>query len=80
MCASGHQSNPPVPVVRLEKRRGKAVTVIAGLHTYGSARLDAIAKELKRTFATGGTVKNGVIEIQGDKAILIRNWLKGCDH
>lgn len=53
---------------------GKAVTVIAGLHTYGAKRLEAIAKELKTTFATGGTVKGGVIEIQGDKAGPIKDW------
>ena len=70
------KNNPrsPVPKIRLEKRAGKSVTVIAGLHTYGSKRLDAIAKELKSTLATGGTVKNGTIEIQGDKVVLIKNW------
>lgn len=66
----------PVPKVRLEKRMGKAVTVIAGLHTYGSDRLNAMAKELKTTLGTGGTVKNGVIEIQGDHIAMIRTWLK----
>ena len=55
---------------------GKAVTVIAGLHTYGSARLEAIAKELKSTLGVGGTVKNSVIEIQGDKMEIIKNWFK----
>lgn len=64
----------PVPKIRLEKRAGKSVTVIAGLHTYGSKRLDAIARELKSTFGTGGTVKNGTIEIQGDKLEAIKNW------
>ena len=70
------KNNPrsPVPKIRLEKRAGKAVTVISGLHTYGSKRLDAIARELKTTLGTGGTVKNGTIEIQGDKVELIKNW------
>jgi translation initiation factor 1 len=53
---------------------GKAVTVIAGLHTYGSARLNAIAKELKSSFGAGGTVKNGAIEIQGDRIAAIKDW------
>ena len=64
----------PIPKIRLEKRLGKAVTVIAGLHTYGAKRLDAIARELKSTLATGGTVKNGTIEIQGDKIEPIKKW------
>ena len=68
------QSGSPVAKIRLEKRMGKAVTVIAGLHTYGAKRLDAIARELKTTLGTGGTVKGGVIEIQGDKVEVIREW------
>jgi translation initiation factor 1 len=64
----------PIPKIRLEKRAGKAVTVIAGLHTYGSKRLETIAKELKTILGTGGTVKNGTIEIQGDKAAAIKAW------
>jgi translation initiation factor 1 len=69
-------NNPrsPVPKVRLEKRAGKAVTVISGLHTYGSKRLETIARELKATLGAGGTVKNGTIEIQGDKIASIKEW------
>jgi len=58
----------------MEKRCGKSVTVIAGLHTYGAKRLDNIARELKSLLGTGGTVKNGVIEIQGDKIEPIKAW------
>ena len=64
----------PTPKIRLEKRSGKAVTVILGLHTYGSGRLNVIAKELKTALGAGGTVKNGTIEIQGDKAAQIKTW------
>ena len=70
-------SASPVPVIRLEKRAGKVVTVISGLHTYGSKRLEAIAGELKSTLGSGGTVKNGTIEIQGDKVAPIKNWFTG---
>lgn len=70
------KNNPmsPVPKIRLEKRAGKSVTVIAGLHTYGAKRLDNIARELKSALATGGTVKNGTIEIQGDKVEPVKKW------
>lgn len=64
----------PVPKIRFEKRAGKVVTVISGIHTYGSTRLEAIAKELKKTLGAGGTVKNGAIEIQGDKGAAIKAW------
>lgn len=66
--------NTPKPKIYLEHRRGKQVTLISGLHTYGEARLNAIAKELKTSLGTGGTVKNGVIEIQGDKILQVKEW------
>ncbi|MFA5143598.1 MAG: translation initiation factor [Candidatus Omnitrophota bacterium] len=70
-------NNPrsPAPKIRLEKRAGKAVTVIAGLHTYGAKRLEDIARKLKSDLGVGGTVKDGAIEIQGDKVALIKNLL-----
>ena len=68
--------NSPLPKIRMEKRAGKAVTVIAGLHTYGSDRLNAMAQELKAKLGAGGTVKNGVIEIQGDKVAAVQDWFK----
>ena len=64
----------PKPQIRIEKRAGKVVTVIAGLHTYGTDRLEGLAKDLKRLFGTGGTVKDGVIEIQGDRVTAIKDW------
>lgn len=66
----------PKPKIHLEKRTGKYVTVIAGLHTYGSDRLNSIAKELKSLSGAGGTVKNGSIEIQGDKVKVVQLWLQ----
>ena len=69
-----HNPRSPIPKIRLEKRCGKAVTVIAGLHTYGTKRLEDIARELKSLLGTGGTVKNGIIEIQGDKIEAIKKW------
>ena len=66
----------PTAKVRLEKRAGSEVTVIAGLHTYGTSRLQDIARELKLKFGTGGSVKDGKIEIQGDRVLPIRTWFK----
>ncbi len=47
-------------------RKGAGVTVITGIPTHPEG-LKQIAKELKQKCGTGGTVKNGVIEIQGDQ-------------
>jgi translation initiation factor 1 len=46
-------------------RRGKGVTVIIGLPLPGPA-LEVLASELKRLCGTGGTVRSGVIELQGE--------------
>jgi translation initiation factor 1 len=56
-------------VVRVSRdrkgRRGKTVTVVAGLG--GSrAALDGVATTLKRLCGSGGTVSDGNVEIQGD--------------
>ena len=50
------------------------MTVISGLHTYGEQKLNALANEFKAKFGTGGTVKNGCIEIQGDKVGDMQSW------
>ncbi len=46
-------------------RRGKTVTTISGLALPDEALRD-LAAELKRRCGTGGSLKDGVIEIQGD--------------
>lgn len=46
-------------------RGGKTVTLVRGVPLQDAA-LAALAKELKAACGSGGTVKDGVIEIQGD--------------
>ncbi len=46
-------------------RKGKGVTLVTGL-PLAAAELNALGKQLKQQCGTGGTVKDGVIEIQGD--------------
>ena len=57
-----HAGRRLVRVAR-EKRRNSAVTVVHGL---APGELEAAGKELKRLCGTGGTAKNGVVELQGD--------------
>lgn len=52
--------------LRVEKRpKGKVVTVVSGLSPEGND-LESLAATLKAKCGTGGTVKEGVIELQGD--------------
>jgi len=46
-------------------RKGKGVTIITGV-PLNSDELSKLAKKIKQKLGTGGTVKSGVIEIQGD--------------
>jgi translation initiation factor 1 len=46
-------------------RRGRAVTTVSGVPV-GDAELKQLAGKLKKRCGVGGSVKDGVIEIQGD--------------
>ncbi|TKB28080.1 stress response translation initiation inhibitor YciH [Desulfopila sp. IMCC35006] len=46
-------------------RKGKGVTIISGV-PLDATGLQALAQDLKRKCGSGGTVKEGRIEIQGD--------------
>ena len=48
-------------------RGGKTVTVVKGFLGIGLPEKEQLAKAMQRVCGTGGTVKNGQIEIQGDK-------------
>lgn len=76
------QKQQPVPndgVVRISRqtkgRKGSGVTLVTGVGLAG-AELKKLAKELKQKCGTGGTVKDGVIEIQGDHRQTLLDSLK----
>lgn len=48
-------------------RGGKTVTVVTNFIGIGLPEKERLAKEMQKTCGTGGTVKDGRIEIQGDK-------------
>jgi len=56
-------------------RAGKGVTLVKGL-TLDPAALAQTAKQLKAACGCGGTVKDGVIEIQGDHVERVLDRLK----
>jgi len=60
------QGDGVVRVSRQTKgRKGSGVCLITGVPA-GEAELKKLAKQLKKKCGSGGAVKNGVIEIQGD--------------
>lgn len=70
-------------VVRVSRqtkgRGGKCVTLVKGLALDASA-LAALGKQLRTACGSGGTVKDGVIEVQGDHCHLIMETLTKLGH
>ena len=66
-------------IVRIQRqtsgRKGKGVCLIAGIDL-DDAALDKLAAELKKKCGCGGSVKDGIIEIQGDKRDLLKQLLE----
>ncbi|MEK7474125.1 MAG: translation initiation factor [Candidatus Coatesbacteria bacterium] len=59
----------------LYSRAGKKVTLVTGF-TRDRKLMDALASELKRALAVGGTWRQGVLELQGDERDRVRPLLK----
>jgi translation initiation factor 1 len=77
---------PPAPPPRLEpsqqtaritiekRQKGKLVTVISGLPEIGND-LGELLTQLKTACGSGGTLKEGKLEIQGDQAARVKQKL-----
>ena len=76
ICSCAARAAPPAGdgIVRVsldtKGRKGKGVTVIRGLPLAPDA-LDALARKLKAACGAGGTVKDGIVEVQGDHCTLL---------
>ncbi len=68
-------------IVRLDRkgRGGKSVTIIEGLHI-SAKESEKLLKQLKTKLGTGGTVKNGSLEIQGDHCDAVIAELTGIGY
>lgn len=70
-------------IVRIQRqtkgRKGKGVCLVTGLDI-DDAALKLVAAELKKVCGCGGAVKDGVIEIQGDKRDQIKAYLEKKGH
>lgn len=66
-------------VIRIRRevsgRKGKGVTTVAGVPLV-EKELRALAKKMKQQCGTGGAVKAGVIEIQGDHRATLKALLE----
>lgn len=70
-------------VVRVSRqskgRGGKTVTLVKGV-ALDAVALALLGKQLRAACGSGGTVKDGVIEVQGDHCDLVMATLAGLGH
>ncbi|WP_346797010.1 translation initiation factor Sui1 [Halomonas sp. Bachu 37] len=70
-------------IVRIRRetsgRKGKGVTTLSGI-ALPEAELKSLAKTLKKRCGTGGSVKDGVIEIQGDQRDILKQELSDLGY
>ncbi|WP_028022582.1 stress response translation initiation inhibitor YciH [Enterovibrio calviensis] len=70
-------------IVRIQRqtkgRKGKGVCLVTGLDM-SDTELKLVAADLKKVCGCGGSVKDGVVEIQGDKRDQIKAYLEKKGH
>lgn len=71
LCRGPVVPNDGVVRVLRARRRASTVSIVTGLQP---RELEDVAKSLKRHCGTGGTAKNGTVEIQGDHREKIVAW------
>ncbi len=80
VCGKTQRGAPKDGVIRVSRetkgRKGKGVTLVTGV-PLDAQELPLLAKRLKNLCGAGGTVKNGIIEIQGDHRDRIVAELQG---
>lgn len=83
-CVCRKSSSAPATdgVIRVSRetkgRNGKSVTVVRGL-ALDSGAMALLGKEIKSACGSGGTVKDGAIEVQGDHVERVIAFLKARD-
>jgi len=71
ICKELSKTKQKIKIERVKRRFGKIVTIVSGIED----DTKEIAKKLKEELACGGTVKNKIIELQGEHARKVREKL-----
>jgi len=74
VCQEIGKEEQKIRVEQVKRKYGKVITLVSG---FKDIDMKTILKELKQVLACGGTIKNGIIELQGDhkgkvKPVLIK--------
>lgn len=72
-CEALTREGEAITVSKIAKRYGKLVTVVSGISEQELAK--KVLRELKSSLACGGTLKDGIIELQGNHSAKIKPLL-----
>jgi len=64
-CEEIAREQQEIRITTAKRRYGKVVTIVEGINA-SDIDIDDLARQLKTRCASGGTVKEGNIELQGD--------------
>ena len=67
------KSEQQIKVTLVTRRYGKKITLVEGFDKHVDVK--SVAKSLKEKLACGGTLKNGVVELQGDHKKKVKPFL-----
>ncbi|HKZ48897.1 MAG TPA: stress response translation initiation inhibitor YciH [Thermoplasmata archaeon] len=65
MCEEIAREQQQIRIYNGKRRYGKVVTIVEGIDA-SDIDIDTLARDLKKRTASGGTVKAGKIELQGE--------------
>ena len=75
MCEVIAREQQEIKIYAVKRRYGKTVTIIEAINP-SEIDIDDLAKQLKTRCASGGTVKEGNIELQGDHKRKVQSVLE----
>ena len=75
VCGDLDKSSSIISIKKEKRKYNKVMTIIRGLQLRNE-EMKKLTSEIKSKCASGGTLKNGEIEIQGDHVDKIYNILK----
>lgn len=74
VCESIAKESQTIIISLIKKKFGKKYTAIEGIDQK-EIDLKDLTKKLKSKFACGGTMKKGIIELQGDHKLKVKEML-----
>ncbi|UCH88988.1 MAG: stress response translation initiation inhibitor YciH [Thermoplasmata archaeon] len=74
VCEEIAREQQEIKIYSVKRRYGKIVTIVEGINS-SDIDIDELARKLKTTCASGGTVKDGNIELQGDHVKRVQSAL-----